>query len=489
MSESKLSKVKKVQDTDTSSIGDLLKAIYKALGSTPGKGGDLIVPAMGTHNAGLRKRAKQLEQLSKSIQKSRPIKKRVMFQGMPINLEFLKGDSIEGEDERGPWKTTFKYPYGEIAGTRTWADKEPLDVYLGPNKEAKYVYIVHQKNKQGKFDEDKCFLGFSSPRLALSTYYSHCPWWGGALGIEKIPVASFKQGYLAAHRPEMRKAKEENFMDSKNTYHFKYECGCGNTLSCKCKTIKKATKVTACPSCKPELKKSAKPTNMLEEEIATHTGHFDSEWSKKFEKFGFKKLDVGTKSNKEIQAVYNAYQNMGIPAKYFSNFKGVNRELHFEKPLKSVPSIKGMFSDFHTSSGKDGKIYIFSRAFDYINKPYRVPGRKGLDEIITHETLHFLQNWSAKDEYKKFMKLSGWTKKKGPGKEQAKRNPKWFYDKTACFVTDYASAGPNEHFAETGTWYVLAPNKLKKKCPKLFKFFHSFLGNIDNKYWEEQQNG
>lgn len=434
MQESKLSKVKV---TDDMSVDALLKSIFKALGSVAGKGGDLIIPAMGTHNAGLRKRAKQLTALSKSIRKSRPIKKRIMFQGMPINLEFLKGDTHSGVDVDGPWSTTFQHPYGEIAGTHTLEDNEPLDVYVGPNENAKFVYVIYQRNRKGKYDEKKVFVGFSSARLALKCFYSHAAWYGGVLNLEKIPVKSFKQGFLAAHRPELKKSVK------------------------------------------------AVPENPIDEDIAKHPGHQDAKWSKKFKKFGIDKLDVGTKKNDDIQAVYDAYENSGLPSKYFVSYPGVRKELHFEAPLKIAPSIKGYFADHALKRGKDGKIYLFSRAFDYKNKPYRLPGVPGLSEIVNHERWHFGQNWSLKNKYNEFMKLSGWTQKEEKGKEPSLANPKWSHNPGACFITKYAAKAPNEDWAETGTAYVHRPDMLKKKCPEKFKFFKNMVGTLKNKWWKK----
>jgi len=86
-----------------------------------------------------------------------------------------------------------KFPYGYIRGT-DGADGEQIDCYIGPDESAKDVYIVHQNNPDThEYDEDKCFLNFSSLDEARKAYLSHHSRGLAALGnISIMSVEEFK---------------------------------------------------------------------------------------------------------------------------------------------------------------------------------------------------------------------------------------------------------------------------------------------------------
>ena len=99
-------------------------------------------------------------------------------QGIPINIENLAGSVRQGIDASGnPWSTRMKFHYGEIEHKSLGNDGDKLDVFIGPNPSAKQVYIVNQNHpsdhpkKPGKFDEQKCFIGFDSADAAKRAYY------------------------------------------------------------------------------------------------------------------------------------------------------------------------------------------------------------------------------------------------------------------------------------------------------------------------------
>jgi len=96
------------------------------------------------------------------------------FQGIPIAIENRKGSTREGVDPDGkPWKTTFAYPYGYIKKTEG-KDGEEIDVYVGPQKDASDVFVVHQRKIDGTgHDEDKLFLGFPSVESVRKAYLDH----------------------------------------------------------------------------------------------------------------------------------------------------------------------------------------------------------------------------------------------------------------------------------------------------------------------------
>lgn len=94
--------------------------------------------------------------------------------GLPIAIENRKGSVRSGVDADGKkWRTKFEVPYGYLKGTKG-KDGEEIDAYVGPNKDAKHVFVVHQHKADGKgHDEDKVMLGFNSKEEAKKTFLRH----------------------------------------------------------------------------------------------------------------------------------------------------------------------------------------------------------------------------------------------------------------------------------------------------------------------------
>lgn len=99
--------------------------------------------------------------------------KHVTFAGMQVCVESPRGSVRTWVDTDGtPGSTTMKHDYGYVVGSRG-TDGDSVDVYLGPNAEAQWVYVVHQNSKASDFteyDEDKVMLGFDSPNAARDAY-------------------------------------------------------------------------------------------------------------------------------------------------------------------------------------------------------------------------------------------------------------------------------------------------------------------------------
>lgn len=95
-------------------------------------------------------------------------------QGIPIAIENRAGSVRSGKTEDGhEWRTKMKFPYGYIKGTKG-ADGDPVDVYVGPEKEAPAAFVVHQHKVDGTgYDEDKVMLGFPDKRSAKEAYLAH----------------------------------------------------------------------------------------------------------------------------------------------------------------------------------------------------------------------------------------------------------------------------------------------------------------------------
>lgn len=131
---------------------------------------------------------------------ARPRPRAVQFQGLPISVEIEPGQTRSGVEEGGaPWSKTYKYPYGEVRGTRALSDGDPVDVYLGPDPLQRTVYVVHQLRRDGSYDEDKVMLGFPSEGEAVACYKSHGPSWGFG-SLDRMTVDQFRHGYLASNR-------------------------------------------------------------------------------------------------------------------------------------------------------------------------------------------------------------------------------------------------------------------------------------------------
>lgn len=121
---------------------------------------------------------------------------KTVFQGLPIAIENDVGSVRQGQDKGGhKWRTVMKYPYGYIVGTKgKGMDGMAIDCYVGPNKDAKYAFVVHQmKPDTGKYDEDKVMLGFTDAAEAKAAYLDHYdnPKFFGS--ISAVPMAEFKK--------------------------------------------------------------------------------------------------------------------------------------------------------------------------------------------------------------------------------------------------------------------------------------------------------
>lgn len=131
----------------------------------------------------------------------RKLQGKTTFQNLPISIENRKGSIRRGTDPDGDeWRTKYKVPYGYIKGTRG-VDGDALDVFVGPNEDAAYAYVIHCNTPDGKqFDEDKVMLGFSSSKAARNCFHQHydSPKFFG--GIDEIPMWKFRdKAFIRKH--------------------------------------------------------------------------------------------------------------------------------------------------------------------------------------------------------------------------------------------------------------------------------------------------
>lgn len=102
------------------------------------------------------------------------VRKRYEFAGLPIAVENPGGTIRQWNDGKESGATRMLCDYGFVEGFMS-GDGEELDVYVGPDPEAKDVYIVHQLRAPDfrAHDEDKVMLGFISADAARSCYLAH----------------------------------------------------------------------------------------------------------------------------------------------------------------------------------------------------------------------------------------------------------------------------------------------------------------------------
>jgi phage-related protein (TIGR01555 family) len=98
------------------------------------------------------------EYYRKAKDEDKDTERHLRFNGLDVMIENEVG-SIR-HHARGEQIITV--PYGYILGTEG-VDGDRVDVFVGPNESARYVFVVHILDPEtGKADEDKCFIGFNS---------------------------------------------------------------------------------------------------------------------------------------------------------------------------------------------------------------------------------------------------------------------------------------------------------------------------------------
>jgi hypothetical protein len=99
------------------------------------------------------------------------LKGHISFQGLPITLESMKGQTRSGVDTSGQkWSTKLPYDYGYIKRTEG-ADGDHVDVCIGPDSESDHVFIIDQHDpRTGDFDEHKVMLGYRTREDATKAY-------------------------------------------------------------------------------------------------------------------------------------------------------------------------------------------------------------------------------------------------------------------------------------------------------------------------------
>lgn len=122
------------------------------------------------------------------------------FNGIPISIENGRSRIRAWHDPHNNTSgmTLMKHPYGYIRGIKG-TDGDELDVYVGPDRQAKNVYIVNQMKAPGftKFDEQKVMLGFADQEAARSAYLKHYdnPRFLGSITV--MPLEEFREKVMS----------------------------------------------------------------------------------------------------------------------------------------------------------------------------------------------------------------------------------------------------------------------------------------------------
>lgn len=118
----------------------------------------------------------------------------VIFAGLSVIVESPRGSVRYWTDTDGTeGQTIMKYDYGYIDNA-VGADGDCVDMYLGPDEAAKWVYVVHQNKKPDfqDYDEDKVLLGFPSADAAKAAYEDQYDDQGFFGGMSQMTLQAFK---------------------------------------------------------------------------------------------------------------------------------------------------------------------------------------------------------------------------------------------------------------------------------------------------------
>jgi ATP:corrinoid adenosyltransferase len=119
----------------------------------------------------------------------------VRAQGFDVSIENPAGSARRGVDQDGnEWSVTMKNHYGYLKGT-VGADKDHLDVFLGPDPRGGDIFVVDQVDPNtGKFDEHKVIMGVTSEDEARDIYLSNYEdGWQGLGAITRMPLGTFRK--------------------------------------------------------------------------------------------------------------------------------------------------------------------------------------------------------------------------------------------------------------------------------------------------------
>lgn len=149
--------------------------------------------------------------------------------------------------------------------------------------------------------------------------------------------------------------------------------------------------------------------------------------------------------------------------------------------------------------------WVSSDYIEFMDFAFQSGSEDYIRRLIAHEMTHFVWHKILKEETKnQFMKLSGWSKTVPTGGVSASAgkatdHPKassvadkvtiWYHMSTTNFVSDYSAAvNPDEDFAETVSYYIYQPDKVRTLTPDKYNFVKNVVNGyeyvilVDEKY-------
>lgn len=151
-------------------------ADQQAIAAPPEDGGGSPVPGKGPPPGGKAPPPKKAAlSASTRVPLPGPVK-RYEFQGLQVAVENPAGTDRVWRDDaaKETGRTRMLHDYGYLEGVMG-SDGEELDVYVGPDPEAKDVHVIHQLRAPDfkAHDEDKTMLGFPDAGAAKAAYLAH----------------------------------------------------------------------------------------------------------------------------------------------------------------------------------------------------------------------------------------------------------------------------------------------------------------------------
>lgn len=116
------------------------------------------------------------------------------WNGLTIAIENPKNSIRSGTDKGGkPWSIAMPMDYGYILKTTSEADGDHIDVFVGPDLDSDFIFIVDQLNQTDEFDEHKVLIGFDHWDDARRAYLSaYAPGWQGFGAVTAMTLPDFK---------------------------------------------------------------------------------------------------------------------------------------------------------------------------------------------------------------------------------------------------------------------------------------------------------
>tara|TARA_R110000824_G_scaffold54028_2_gene149077 strand:- start:43631 stop:47185 length:3555 start_codon:yes stop_codon:yes gene_type:complete len=129
----------------------------------------------------------------------------IEYQGVPIDIENRADSYRRGvADDGTEWASRMAWHYGEVRGT-IGADGDPVDVFVGPDPFAPYVYVIQTKFPGAKvFDETKSMLGFHNQGEAVKAFRDAYDKPGFYRAVQRWTFGAWRE---AMDRPDIHRGK------------------------------------------------------------------------------------------------------------------------------------------------------------------------------------------------------------------------------------------------------------------------------------------